>query len=307
MAGPPYSFELQSSRSGRSSVDNSPSLDMVYRVTDLGSSWLITNAVTALITQIPASILDPLTLVPLYPTEWSWQVGSNAYQSYDITIKYTDPIRKDNSRQLQPGEIRWTCDTTGGKLHINVALSERGRYGRSALNQATGGDRSPPNLKGAIQLTKQGEARGTEIIVPCMKREVEYRFATGIITETMIATWERLTGSVNNATYHKLAAGECLFAGAVATNAWSPANITGPQVKFTFLTGKNRTNWTVGPFENVAKKAWDFMWVWYEPEKPVSFPPGGTPDPSVAEQPYWLYVDQVYPEEDFSAIGIGTG
>jgi hypothetical protein len=140
-----------------------------------------------------------------------------------------------------------------------------------------------------------------------MKREVEYRFATGIITETMIATWERLTGSVNNATYHKLSAGECLFAGAVATNAWSPANITGPQVKFTFLTGKNQTNWTVGPFENVTKKAWDFMWVWYEPEQPVSFPAGGSPDPSVAEQPYWLYVDQVYPEEDFSAIGIGTG
>jgi hypothetical protein len=227
--------------------------------------------------------------------------------SYDVTVKYTDPIRKDNARQLQPGEIRWTCDTTGGKLHVNCAMREKSRYGRSALNQAVGGDRSPPNLKGVIELTKQGEARGTEIIVPVMKREVEYRFPSGIVTQNMVDVWERLTGTVNNATFYKKLAGESLFAGAVATNAYSPGNITGPQVKFTFLTGKNQTNWTVGPFEAVTKNAWDFMWVWFEPELPASFPAGGTPDPSVAEVPYWLYVDEVYPREDHSAIGIGTG
>lgn len=302
-----YTFELAASRSGRSSVDNSPTLDMVYHVGGLGSSWLITDAVTALLGVIPASIADPLTLVALYPTEWSWGVGSGAFQAYDVTVKYTDPIRKDNTRQLQAGEIRWTSDLTGGKLHINCALLEKSRYGRSLNNQAVGGDRAPPNLKGVINLTKQGEARGTEIIVPCQKEEVEYRFPTGIVTRNMMRTWKRLTGTVNNATFWGNEAGESLFAGATATNAICNGNITGPQVKFSFLVGENRHNWTVGPFEAVEKNAWDFMWVWFEPEAPRSVDVWQTEQPCTAEVPYWLYVDEVYPKADHSAIGIGTG
>ena len=105
-----------------------------------------------------------------------------------------------------------------------------------------------------------------------------------------------LTGKVNSGPFRGLAAGECLFLGA----SGSQRGESDWEITFKFAGSPNKTNIQIGDLQPVpAKKGWEYLWVKYREEE-------DTAASSLVQRPVAAYVEKVYPEGDFSGLGIGT-
>jgi len=181
------------------------------------------------------------------------------------------------------GESVFSFDTSGGTQHITQSLSTVGRYPGTA-----------PDFKGAIGVTHDN-VEGVDITVPVYAFSETHYLPASQVTPAYKLTLFNLTGKVNNSPFKGLAAGECLFLGASGSRR-------GPddwEITFRFAGSPNRTGLTVGPITGISKKGWEYLWVRYADAE-------DTASHTLVKQPIAAYVEKVYEEGNFAALGIGT-
>lgn len=187
----------------------------------------------------------------------------------------------------EAGEIRFSCDMTGGSTHVTHSLGTA-RYAPSGA--------SAPDYYGAIGVGRKNEVEGVDITIPELKLSYSYQMPYSTLTLAYVRILYELTGRVNNALWKGFAAGELLFLGAQCEESTQGTS----SVTYNFAASKNATNIAIGSQITVASKlGHEYLWVAYEDTEDA------TAKKTVA-RPLAAYVEQVYQYGDFSLLGLGV-
>jgi hypothetical protein len=142
----------------------------------------------------------------------------------------------------------------------------------------------------AINVT-QDSIEGVDIVVP--KLQFTREVSIPVVTLQYLYTLSNTTGCINSKRWYWFEPGELLYLGAQGrkqnNDLWS--------VTHSFLVSPNRSMISVGPDLVVPyKRGHQYLWVKFEPREEFGI---------VVQRPYAAYVVDVYPEADFSVLGIG--
>jgi hypothetical protein len=208
-------------------------------------------------------------------------LGDNAWQ---VTINYektgAEPSTPDPMKRAR------SFDTTGGTQHKTQAEAER-KYGTNA-----------PDQQKAIGVDGNG-VNGVDIVVPALQWQEQYDVPNAYITAAYVRGLAGLTGTTNNAAFRGFEAGEVLFVGCSGSQEWDDEKGKGPwSLSYRFVASKNVTGETIGSIIGIEKKGHEYLWVRYEDSVSGS---------NLLKTPKAVYVNKVYKDADFSALGIGTG
>ena len=181
-----------------------------------------------------------------------------------------------NKTKLDPVSF----NTTGASTHINQSLFTRGIY-------AAGG-KIAPNYRGAIGVSDSGVA-GVDVTVPAFEFSVRKKFE--FVSTDYLLAMVAMTGRVNSTPWSIFAPGEALFLG--GEGGEDEQNWV--DVTYHFAARPNEANLRVGNINGVAKRGWDYLWVKHGEE---------VVGDRVLQVPEAAYVEQIYPEANFNALGI---
>ncbi len=137
-----------------------------------------------------------------------------------------------------------------------------------------------------------------DITVPVYAFSETHFLLVSQVTLAFKGTLFSLTGKVNIAAFRGLAAGECLFLGASGSRRGTDANDDW-EITPRFAGSPIRTGISVGSIGGIAKKGWEYLWVRYADAEDAA-------SNTLVKQPIAAYVEKVYEDADFSALGIGT-
>lgn len=219
----------------------------------------------------------------------------NALKRDDAEVEELAPnlwlgvVRYASSESSPPqvGESSFAFETRGGTQHITQSLQTVGSY-------ASGDIPAAPDFRGAIGVTSDG-VEGVDITVPVYTFTEAHFLSDATVTTAYKGTLYSLTGTVNDAGFKGLAAGECLFLGAAGSkrgdDPW--------EISFAFAGSPNVTGLSVGTISGIAKKGWEYLWVRYQEAE-------DTTAKMLIRKPVAAYVERVYREGNFSALGIGV-
>ena len=265
--------EKQESRRLTASVEGkASSLDLFFNVQGTDSETAAKVAVDALAPAIwgsgsPLFYKQSVTVEPIGHQVW---VGTVHYDT-----SKPEPLSADDSFEF---------DTTGGSQHITQSLATQGSYPGGA-----------PDYQGAIGVSDNG-VDGVDITVPVLKFSETHFFEE--LSPAYKLALVNLTGTINSATFRGLAAGEVLFLGASARRQ-DNRHSTPWSVTYQFASQSNRSNFNVGSIAVAAKRGWDYMWIRY------GLVDDGSSN-SLLRVPTSVHVERVYPDGDFSVLGIGV-
>lgn len=187
--------------------------------------------------------------------------------------------------QQEDPQSTFVFDTGGGIQHITQSLKTRNRYGPAASAE----------LAGAIGFDGHN-VNGVDITVPVYQFSETHAILPPAVNQAYKLGLMATTGTVNMALFRGFAAGEVLFLGASGTRTgFADADMW--QISFKFAAQKNQSNLTVGAISGIAKFGWDYLWVQY----------GADVDATaqvLIKRPIAVYIEQVYPDGDFSLLGI---
>lgn len=203
-------------------------------------------------------------------------LGDNAWQ---VTISYTKDGAEDGTSPLKRAR---SFDTTGGTQHITQAESET----------IFGGG---PSFGNAIAVDDNG-VNGVDIVVPQLQWTETYDVPNAYVTDTYIKAVATQTGRTNNASFRGFDAGEVLFIGCSGSQEWDDEKGRGPwSLSYRFVASPNVTGQPVGTL-SVNKKGHEYLWVRYE---------SASESNQLIKKPKYAYVNKVYKDGNFSALGIG--
>jgi hypothetical protein len=206
-------------------------------------------------------------------------LGDNAWQ---LTISYSKDGAEDGTEPLKRAR---SFDTTGGTQHMTQAHDES-RFGSNA-----------PDQKKAIGVDSNG-VNGVDIVVPQLQWQESYDVPNSYVTSDWIRGVAGVTGTTNNSPFRGFEAGEVLFVGCSGSQEWDDEKGRGPwSLSFRFVASKNVTGETIGDISGVSKKGHEYLWVRYEDAVDSNV---------LLKKPKAVYVNKVYRESNFSALGIGT-
>jgi len=217
-------------------------------------------------------------------------LGDDAWQ---LTINYSKDGAEDGAAPLNRSR---SFDTTGGTQHITQAQSETGYPsgfgGANSQFMAIGVDANGVN--------------GVDIVAPQLQWQESYDVPNAYVTSNYIKSLASVTGTTNNASFRGFAAGEVLFVGCSGSQEWDDQKGRGPwSLSYRFVaspnagTGQTLPARSVGDITGIEKKGHEYLWVRYEDS--VS----GASN-ALLKKPKAVYVNKVYRESNFSALGIGT-
>jgi hypothetical protein len=229
-------------------------------------------------------------------------LGDNAWQ---LTINY-EKTGAEDAAQPEPLKRARSFDTTGGTQHITQAAGGsvtvfRGSGGSSTVVTASSERRYPPgsapDMSEAIGVDSNG-VNGVDIVSPQLQWQESYDVPDVYVTNNYIRGVSALTGTVNNASFRGFAAGEVLFLGCSGSHEWDDQKGRGPwSLSYRFVASPNVTSQTIGSISGIEKKGHEYLWVRYEES---------TSGSDLIKKPKYVYVDKVYKDGDFSALGIGS-
>jgi hypothetical protein len=142
---------------------------------------------------------------------------------------------------------------------------------------------------------QDSSVEGVDVTVPVYNFSETHYIADAAVTGAYKAALFGLTGRVNNAAFKRFAAGEVLFLGASGSKRGDEDR----QITFKFAASPNVTGLTVGTITGIAKGGWQYMWVLYEEQEDATAS-------KLVKRPKAVYVERVYYDGNFSALGIGT-
>ncbi len=204
-------------------------------------------------------------------------------QLWDGEVTYA-PAQEESQPPPQQGQSVFAFDTGGGTQHITHSLATVATFA-APLTTA-------PNFQGAIGVTADN-VEGVDIVVPVYQFTETHVFADSAITTGYKITLMTMTGRVNSDSFRGFAAGSVLFLGA----AGSKRGDGNWEITFRFAVSLNLSGITVGPMTAISKKGWEYLWVRYEDTEDGAAQ-------SIVKRPVAAYVERVYLELPFSALGI---
>jgi hypothetical protein len=148
---------------------------------------------------------------------------------------------------------------------------------------------------GVIERQGTTDIEGVDVVTPVFNFSEVHYIPNANVTPAYKQTLAELTGSDNLASFKGFDAGEVLFLGAsgsmrTSDNVW--------EITFKFAAQKNRVDVKVGAtmvFPTI--RGWDYLWIRYHPDPT---------NPTARTIPVSAYVEQVYPDKDFSLLAIGV-
>lgn len=220
----------------------------------------------------------------------SYTVNYLGDQAWQVTASYKKAGIEDDTKR-EPLKRSRSFETGGATTHITQALYEVPFPGGA------------PYQHFAIGVDGNGVS-GVDIVTPALNWTEDYEVPHSYVTSVYIKTLATLTGTVNNATFRSFAAGEVLFLGASGGHEWDTDRGDGPwKLSYKFVaspnagSGQSTPAITVGDITGITKKGHEYMWVRYE---------DSVSDNTLLKKPKHVYVNQVYREANFAALGIGV-
>ncbi len=206
------------------------------------------------------------------------------------TVRYAP----SSANPPQAGESSFAFETRGGTQHITQSLATVASYASPDLPGAA------PDFGGAIGVTEDS-VEGVDITVPVYTFSETHYLSDSAVTTAYKGTLFSLTGRVNDAPFKGLAAGECLFLGAAGTRRGGSGGSGGDpwEISFAFAGSPNVTGLSIGSIVGIQKKGWEYLWVRYQAAEDATAK-------MLIRKPIAAYVERVYREGSFSALGIGT-
>lgn len=199
-----------------------------------------------------------------------------AEQAWLGKVTYSDINLEDQ----QVGGSDFQFDTTGQSQHQDQSLG-------TTRFPATG----VPAANDLIGDTGDF-VEGVDIIVPTYSFSETHRISDLLITPAYKAILFALTGRTNDAVFKGFEINEVLFLGASGSKRgkddWS--------ISYRFAATPNVTGKTIGPISGINKKGWEYLTVRTR-QKPLN-------DHMILDI-QWVDVHELYPEGDFSLMGIG--
>lgn len=206
------------------------------------------------------------------------------------------PYGRIRSQRVQPtGAVVWNGDTTGGTSHKTTSLNATTYTDASGVpvgaahNTMIGADKD--SVKGVDIHEPQDGFTATKYVPAA---------AFASLRESLFD----LTGTVNDAPFSAdgftYAAGEVLFLGAT----WTKRTTMNPidyEVNFRFAAQPNVEDVFIGDSEILySKKGWEYLDVRFQSVVANSDDPFAT----VTQRPILVNIHQVYPDGDFSLLGL---
>ena len=235
-----------------------------------------------------------------------YSVSYQGDDSWLLTVNY-EKIGADDPTQVGPLKRVRSFDTTGGTQ--TVTQSRGGAAGESVwgpAGQLQG--QNKPSMYGAINVDDRG-VNGVDIVVPQLTWTESYDVPSSYVTSAYIRAVHLLTGTVNFAAFRGFLKNEVLFLGMTGQQEWDAQRGDGPfSLSYRFSATPNRGNEAFGaslPPEAIGdiaaynKYGHDFLWVKYASQDDQN-------NNIVIRKPLFVYVNKVYPDGDFSKLGIGV-
>lgn len=253
--------------------DGTSSLDLIFVIQGTDDDQLVVENLL---------LAAPLTFRGLERINSS--IERIAEQAWLGKVTYSDTNLEDQ----QVGGSDFQFDTTGQSQHQDQSL-ETTRFPNPSTN---------PDIPATNDLIGDtGDfVEGVDIIVPTYSFSETHRITDLLITPAYKSILFFLTGSTNDAVFKGFETNEVLFLGASGSKRgrddWS--------ISYRFAATPNRTGFSIGPIDNINKKGWEYLTVrtTQKPNKPV--------DPThMILDIQWVDVHELYPEGDFSLMGIG--
>lgn len=199
------------------------------------------------------------------------------------------PAETENEVPLN--QWSFSFSTTGGTQHITQALATVSSYAPSG--------QTAPNFHGAIGVTSNG-VEGVDIGAPVMNFTGRCYVAENAMNGDYIVGLYRLSKKTNDATWTaqidgvgvQFAAGEVLFEGATSISKRDDGIW---EVVGEFSASPNKTGLSVGSITGIAKKGWEYLWVYYSEQEDTSAH-------RIVKVPIAAYVERVYEEGDFGDL-----
>ena len=182
------------------------------------------------------------------------------------------------------GSYDISFDTSGGTVHITTSKE-------TVTSKKVGGG-AADDQKQSIGVNGDN-VDGTDIIIPALKIQIEFRHPQGQINIDQIKNLARSTGVVNSASFLGFAAGEVLFLGC-SGRAGSQSETS---VSYSFACSENATGLTFGDVPAIDKRGHDYLWIAFK-EKVDAATPTRVPEAA--------YVERVYRYADLRSI-VGFG
>lgn len=206
------------------------------------------------------------------------RVDPVGYDTFTVTVPYA-------VNKVDNGSFDLDFDTTAGTIHVKQSLSTVNKY--NAPGEPVAQD------QGGLIGVDGDSVEGTDIVQPALKLTATFQHPAGVISMSQIKALAKYTGRVNSSSFLTFAAGEVLFLGAKGRMGTD----TKTTVTYDFACSENLTNETIGLFQNVDKKGWDYWWITYRDAAVAGNP---------MKAPKWLYVEKVYRDVDLSSL-LGFG
>ncbi len=181
-----------------------------------------------------------------------------------------------NKTKLDPVSF----NTTGASTHLNQSLFTRGIYAAPG--------KIAPNYRGAIGVSDSGVA-GVDVTVPAFEFSVRKRFE--FVSTAYLLAMVAMTGRTNSTPWSIFAPGEALFLGGEG----GEDDQNWVDVTYHFAARPNELSLSIGTITGISKRGWDYLWVKHTEE---------VIGDRVLYVPEAAYVEQVYPEANFNALGI---
>ena len=235
-----------------------------------------------------------------------YSVSYQGDDSWLVTVNY-EKIGADDPTQVGPLKRVRSFDTTGGTQTVTQSRGcAAGESVWGPAGQLQG--QNKPSMYGAINVDDRG-VNGVDIVVPQLTWTESYDVPSSYVTSAYIRAVHLLTGTVNLAAFRGFLKNEVLFLGMTGQQEWDAQRGDGPfSLSYRFSATPNRGNEAFGaslPPEAIGdiaaynKYGHDFLWVKYASQDDQN-------NNIVIRKPLFVYVNKVYPDGDFSKIGIGV-
>lgn len=203
------------------------------------------------------------------------------------TAHYANP---DWTKQTPADSFSLSFDISGTQTHITQS--------RSTVNKYYHADGIHRDFQGSIGVDSDGTINGCDILVPTFTYQMTYTHPEDYFDDdgTNLSAIYNTVGAVNSDTFHGFAAGSQLLTKVSgqkrADRKWD--------FVYGFAYSKNETSLTVGTITGIAKKGWDYLWVYYERREQTTS--GSTK--YTQKLPVQVNIEQVYPTIAYSGLGI---
>lgn len=204
-------------------------------------------------------------------------VRPNGFQQYIVEVSYG----KLDKNSLPSNSYTFNFDTTGGTTNVKCGKSHIASYN-------SGGTVSSPDHKGAIGVRSDGTVDGVDIIIPKLRINLSFKFASGSVTAAYMKSLAAITGCTNSKRYLGFDAGELLFLGATGSNG---SNME-MEVTYSFEASGNVTGLSSGGITGIAKKGHEYLWHEFDDQVDTGKP---------VTRAKYVHIEQVYDSADFEA------